>query len=73
MKSFSVWWKASGATRLFWRVRFGWFSAYDSQADMLHAVLSRMGCSIEHVLSLEVEPEELVHRLSALLSRGRYV
>ncbi|WP_305731523.1 adenylate kinase [Trichlorobacter ammonificans] len=34
------------------------------QADMLHAVLSRMGRSIEHVLSLEVEPEELVHRLS---------
>lgn len=34
------------------------------QADMLNAVLLRMGRTIEHVLSLEVEPEELVRRLS---------
>lgn len=34
------------------------------QAEMLNAVLSDLGCKIEHVLSLEVGVDEIVKRLS---------
>jgi len=34
------------------------------QAEMLETLLSRMGRAIQHVISLEVDPEEIVRRLS---------
>ena len=34
------------------------------QAEMLEALLSRLGRTVQHVLSLEVDPEEVVRRLS---------
>ena len=34
------------------------------QAEMLEALLTRLGRAVQHVLSLEVDPEEIVRRLS---------
>ena len=50
------------------RIHFRWFSRTTAQAEALDAMLSSKGTSINMMLSLEVDDEELIKRL---LNRGK--